>query len=425
MNILRITNGRVIDPSQSLDQVGDLWIGGSTILGIGPQPDQRASQTLDATGKIVCPGLIDMHVHLRQPGNEEDETIASGAQAAVAGGFTTIACMPNTQPPLDSQAAVEFVVRLAERAGKASVLPVGALTKGRKGQELTEMGALVDGGAVAFSDDDAPIASAEIMRRALEYCRMFDRAVLSHSEDLDLSRGGLMHEGHESMLLGLRGIPTAAEEIMVYRDLALAELTGGRLHILHVATAQSVELIRVAKKRGVRVTAEACPHHFTLTEKALRNFDSNFKVYPPLRTENDVQAIIGGLKDGTIDVIASDHSPHASEKKMRELDQAPFGMTGLETLLPICITHLIEPGHLSWPQLIGKLTFNPAEVLRVPKGSLRPGADADVTIIDPAAPWQIDAGRFHSRSKNTPFDGAPVRGKAVTVIVGGVVKYTV
>jgi dihydroorotase len=423
MNTLHITNGRVIDPSQGLDRVTDLWLRGPHVLGLGPQPDLQATRTLDATGKIVCPGLIDMHVHLREPGREEDETIATGTAAALAGGVTSVACMPNTEPALDNQAAAEFVHLQAERAGNANVFPIGAITKGREGQELAEIGGLVEGGAVAFTDDGSPVVSAEIMRRALEYCRMFDRAVLSHCEDLELTKGAVMNEGFESMRLGLRGYPAAAEEIMVFRDIALAELTGGRLHILHVSTTGSVDLIRRAKQRGVRVTGEATPHHLTLTDKELRRFDSNYKMSPPLRTEADVQAVLAGLKDGTLDVIATDHAPHAPEKKARELDQAPNGIIGLETLLPICVIALIEPGHVTWPQLIEKLTVNPARVLGIAKGTLRPGADADVTILDPVAEWTIDPGLFRSKSRNCPYAGWKVRGRADVVIVGGAVKF--
>ncbi len=422
MHTLRITNGRVIDPAQGIDKVADLWIRGEHILGIGPQPQVQADRTLDAAGKIVCPGLIDMHVHLREPGREEDETIATGTAAALAGGVTSVACMPNTEPALDSQAAAEFVYLQAERAGNANVFPIGSITKGRKGEELAEIGGLVEGGAVAFTDDGSPVSSAEIMRRALEYCRMFDKAVLSHCEDLELTKGGVMHEGFESMRLGLRGMPAAAEEVMVHRDIALAEITGGRLHILHVSTAGSVDLIRRARQRGVRVSGEACPHHFTLTDECLRTFDSNFKMAPPLRTREDVEAIIEGLKDGTLEVIATDHAPHAPEKKMRELDQAPNGIIGLETLLPICIRALIEPKHLTWPQLIEKLTVNPARVLSIDHGTLKPGADADVTIIDPDAEWTIDAEKFRSKSRNSPFAGWKVRGRAHAVVVGGVVR---
>jgi dihydroorotase len=423
MTILRITTGRVLDPANHVDQVTDLWLRGDRILGLGPQPQLQADRTLDALGKLVSPGLIDMHVHLREPGREEDETIATGTAAALAGGVTSVACMPNTEPALDSQAAAEFVHLQAQRAGNANVFPIGAITKGRQGAELAEMGGLVDGGAVGFTDDGSPVVSAEVMRRALEYCRMFDKAVLSHCEDLELTKGGVMNEGFESMRLGLRGMPAAAEEVMVFRDIALAELTGGRLHILHVSTAGSVDLIRRAKERGVRVTGEACPHHFTLTDASLRHFDSNFKMAPPLRTEADVRALIAGLKDGTLEVIATDHAPHAPEKKMRELDQAPNGIIGLETLLPVCVLSLIEPGHLTWSQLIEKLTIGPARVLGIDRGTLSPGAVADVTIIDPAVEWTVDPGQFKSKSRNCPFAGWKVRGRAEAVLVGGVVKY--
>jgi dihydroorotase len=422
MNILRITNGRVIDPSQGIDQVTDVWIRGDKVAGFGPQP-LVANSFIDAAGKLVCPGLIDMHVHLREPGREEDETIATGTAAALAGGVTSVACMPNTEPAIDSQAAAEFVTLQAGRAGNANVFPIGAVTKGRQGTELAEMGGLVDGGAVAFTDDGSPVSSAEIMRRALEYCRMFGKAVLSHAEDLELTRGGVMNEGFESMRLGLRGMPAAAEEVMIHRDIELAGLTGGRLHILHVSTAGGVDLIRRGKERGVQVTGEACPHHFTLTDECLRTFDSNFKMAPPLRTAADVGAILQGLKDGTLDVVATDHAPHAPEKKARELDQAPNGIIGLETLLPICVGSLIEPGHLTWPQLIEKLTVNPARVLGIDRGTLKPGAVADVTIIDPTAQWTIDPALFRSKSRNCPFAGWKVRGKAFAVIVGGLVKY--
>jgi dihydroorotase len=423
MQTIRISNGRVIDPSQNLDQIADLWVRGDRIVGVGPQPQLAPDRVIDATSQIVCPGLIDMHVHLREPGREEDETISTGTAAALAGGVTSVACMPNTEPAIDSQAAAEFVHLQAERAGNANVFPIGAITKGRAGAELAEIGGLVEGGAVAFTDDGSPVVSAEVMRRAMEYCRMFDKAVLSHSEDLELTRGGVMNEGFESMRLGLRGLPAAAEEVMVYREIALAELTGVRVHILHVSTAGSVELIRRGKRRGVRVTGEACPHHFTLTDKCLRTFDSNYKMAPPLRTEDDVQAILEGLCDGTLEVIATDHAPHAPEKKMRELDQAPNGIIGLETLLPVCVVALIEPKKLTWPQLIEKLTSNPAKVLGINRGTLKPGTLADVTVIDPTAEWVIDPATFRSKSRNCPFAGWKVRGRARSVLVGGVVKF--
>jgi dihydroorotase len=422
MDTLRIANGRVLDPSHGIDQVTDLWVRGHRVVGLGPQPGLQPTRVLDAAGHIVCPGLIDMHVHLREPGREEDETIATGTAAALAGGVTSVACMPNTDPALDTQAAAEFVYLQAERAGNANVFPVGAVTKGRQGAELAEIGGLVEGGAVAFTDHPQPIASAEIMRRALEYCRMFDKPLLSHPEDLDLSRGGVMNEGFESMRLGLRGIPAAAEEVIIHRDIELAKLTGGRLHVLHVSTAGGVDLIRRGKERGVRLTAEVAVTHLALTDKCLASFDSNFKMNPPLRTEADVEALIAGLQDGTLDAIVTDHSPHAPEKTMRELDLAPNGIIGLETLLPVCVLALIQPGRLTWPQLIAKLTVNPAAILGVDRGTLRPGAVADVTVIDPDAEWTIDVGRFRSRSRNSPFDGWKVRGRATAVVVAGEVR---
>ena len=420
---IQIAGGRIIDPSQDRDEIGDLWISRGHILPTGASYEE-AEIVIDARGLIVCPGLIDVHVHLREPGNEEDETIATGAAAALAGGVTSVACMPNTIPPIDSQAAAEFVVLQGQRARQANVYPVGAVSKGRKGEELASLGQLVAGGAVAFTDDGAPVASAALMRRALEYSKMFDRVIMQHCQVPELTVGGVMNEGFESMRLGLAGMPDAAEDIMVARDIRLAEITRGRLHIQHISTARSVELVREGKRRGVKVTAEACPHHFTLTDERLRTFDSNYKMNPPLRTWSDVEAVVGGLKDGTIEILATDHAPHAPEKKMRELDLAPFGIIGLETLVPIVATHLIDPGHLSWPEAIRKLTINPARLLGIPKGTLKPGADADVTLIDPTARWTIDPSQFRSRSRNCPFAGWEVRGRAHTVIVCGEVRYT-
>jgi len=420
MTTIHIANGRVIDPSQNIDRVDDLWLHDGKILAIGGASRKEETRVIDAKGKIVCPGLIDMHVHLREPGREEDETIATGTASAVAGGVTSVACMPNTEPPIDSQ---EFMRMQGQRAGHANVFPIGCISKNREGKELAEIGGLVEGGAVAFTDDGSPVVNSELMRRALEYAKMFDRAILSHAEDMDLTRGGVMHEGSVSLRLGLRGMPSAAEEIMVYREIALAELTGGRMHILHVSTAGSVELIRQAKKRGARVTGEACPHHFVLTDESLRGFDSNFKMAPPLRTQRDIEAILDGLADGTLDVLATDHAPHAPEKKMREFDQTPNGIIGLETFLPICIQGLIETKRLTWPRMIEKMTINPAKVLTIDRGTLQVGRPADVTIIDPNVEWVIDPKKFYSKSRNCPFAGWTVRGRAVTVLVGGKVKY--
>jgi dihydroorotase len=423
MGTVRIANGRVIDPSQDLDRVDDLWIVDDRIAGVGRHLYPHAHEVIDATGMIVCPGLIDMHVHLREPGREEDETIATGTAAAVAGGVTSVACMPNTEPPIDSQAAAEFVRMQAHRAGHANVFPVGTISKERQGKELAELAGLVEGGAVAFTDDGSPVMNSELMRRALEYARMLNKTILSHAEDLELTRGGHMHEGLVSLRLGLRGMPAAAEEIMVYREIALAAMTGGRMHILHVSTAGSVELIRQAKRQGIPVTGEACPHHFLLTDDSLSTFDSNFKMSPPLRTTRDVEAILEGLADGTLDVLATDHAPHAPEKKIRELDQTPNGIIGLESFLPTCIKGLIDTGRLTWPQMIAKMTINPARILGIDRGTLQPGRPADVTIIDPNAQWIIDPNRFYSKSRNCPFAGWTVRGRAYLVMVGGRVKY--
>lgn len=418
MSCILIRNGRVIDPATRHDAVANLWIESGVIAAIGG-PDRQATETIDASGKLVCPGLIDMHVHLREPGREEDETIASGCAAAIAGGVTSVACMPNTEPPLDSQSAAEFVIQQARRAGLANVFPVGCLTKGKLGQDLSEMGGLVQGGAVAFTDDGTPVTDSEVMRRAMEYARGLGKAVLSHSEDLALTRGAVMHEGAESLRLGLKGYPVAAEEIMIYREIALAEITGARLHILHVSSARGVELIRWARDKGLPVTGEASPHHLLLNDECLRGFDSNYKMSPPLREKKDSAALVQGLKDGVITVLATDHAPHSVEKKMREIDQAPNGIIGLETFLPTCVKALIEPGHLTWPQMIAMMTLHPAQILGIDRGTLKPGAPADVTIIDPDREWTIDVNKFRSKSRNCPFGGWKVKGLAEQVIVGG------
>src|SRR5579885_1198524 len=330
MRTLRISNGRVIDPAQDIDRVADLWLRGDRVLGIGPQPGAAADQTIDAAGQIVCPGLIDMHVHLREPGRAEDETIATGTAAALAGGVTSVACMPNTEPPLDSPAQIHFVLRKAREAGRANVWPTACVTKGRQGIEAVDFRALVEAGAVAFTDDGAPVFNGAVMRRALEETAPLGRAVLVHAEIPELSNGTIMAEGEVSRALGIRGMPAIAEDAMVYRDIALAELTGGRVHILHVSTAESVELLRRGRRRGARVSGEACPHHFTLTDECLRGRDTNYKMAPPLRTRADVAAVIEGLKDGTLEVIATDHAPHAPAKKARPFAQAPNGIIGLE-----------------------------------------------------------------------------------------------
>ncbi|HBO46096.1 MAG TPA: dihydroorotase [Planctomycetaceae bacterium] len=422
MSKILIRNGRVIDPANGVDRVADLLIVDGKIAGLDVPP-AGDEETIDATGRIVAPGLIDMHVHLREPGGEDDETIATGTAAALAGGFTSIACVPNTHPPIDTQGTVELVRSKAVAADNCNVFVIGCVSHNREGKELAEIGQLVEAGAVAFSDDGSPVSDPELMRRALEYCLMFDKPVLSHAEIPELTARGVMHDGLTALILGLGGIPPAAEDVMTTRDIALADATGGRLHMMHVSTGGSVDAVRRAKARGVRVTAEVTPHHFTLTDESLRTFNSNFKMNPPLRGAGHVTGCIDGLIDGTIDVIASDHAPHAREKKMQELDLAPFGIVGLETSLGLVVTKLIEPGHLDWPTTLAKMTINPARVLGIDKGTLSPGADADVTIIDPMAQWTVDPAEFHSKSTNTPFAGWQLRGRAETVIVGGRVKF--
>ena len=418
-----IQNGRVIDPARQVDRVTSLLIEDGRIVGLDAQSGGD-EETIDATGKIVSPGLIDIHVHLREPGGEEDETIATGTAAALAGGFTSIACIPNTDPPIDTQGTVEFVRSKAAAADNCNVFVVACVSHGRAGKELAEIGQLVEAGAVAFTDDGAPIYNPELMRRAFEYCLMFDKPVLNHAEIRELTEHGVMHEGLTSLILGLTGMPPAAEHVMASRDLALAEETGGRYHLMHVSTGGSIDSVRRAKLRGVRVTTEVCPHHFTLTDESLRSFDSNFKMNPPLRGKGHVKGCIDGLIDGTIDAIVTDHAPPAKEKKMQELDQAPFGIVGLETALGLVVTRLIEPGHLDWPTALAKMTVNPARILGVNKGTLKIGADADVTIIDPHVRWTVDPAEFRSQSTNTPFAGWELTGRAETVIVAGRIKFT-
>ena len=422
MSSILIQNGRVIDPAQNMDRMTNVLIQDGRIAAYDVAANGQDT-VIDATGKIVAPGLIDMHVHLREPGREEDETIATGTASALAGGFTSIACIPNTEPPIDTQGTVEFIRHQAAEADNCNVFVVACVSKNREGKQLAEIGQLIEAGAVAFSDDGAPVYDSELMRRALEYLLMFDKPILNHAEVLELTSGGVMHEGLISMVLALPAMPAEAEDVMTGRDISLAEATGGRVHMMHVSSAGSVEMIRRAKKRGVRVTAEATPHHFTLTDELLRTFDSVYKVSPPLRGRPHLEACIAGLVDGTIDVIATDHAPHAIEKKMQELDRAPFGMVGLETALGLVVTNLIKPGHLDWPQALAKLTINPARILGIDKGTLAIGADADVTLIDPDVTWTVDTADFHSKSSNCPFVGRELTGRAETVIVGGRIKF--
>jgi dihydroorotase len=417
-----IQNGRVIDPSQKMDRMTNVLIDNGQIAGYDVAANGQDT-IIDAAGKIVSPGLIDMHVHLREPGREEDETIATGTASAVVGGFTSIACIPNTEPPLDTRATVEFVRHQAEFADNCNVFVVACVSKNREGKELAEIGQLIEAGAVAFSDDGSPVYDSELMLRALQYLLMFDKPILNHAEVLELTSGGVMHEGLISMILALPGMPAEAEDVMTGRDISLAEATGGRVHMMHVSTVGSLELIRRAKKRGVRITAETTPHHFSLTDEKLRTFDAVYKVSPPLRGQPHLDACIAGLVDGTIDVIATDHAPHAAEKKMQVLDQAPFGMVGLETAVGLVVTNLIKAGHLEWPDALAKMTINPARILGIDKGTLSIGADADVTVIDPDVVWTVEPSELSSKSKNCPFTGMELQGRADTVIVGGRVKF--
>lgn len=421
MSILHLQGGRIVDPASRRDETADLWIVDGRIS--LSRPDAAADETLNVAGCIVTPGLIDCRVVLGEPGFEEDETIATGSAAAVAGGFTAVAAMPATDPVVDTRAFAEFVSRQAERAGNCRVYPLGAVTKNAKGEELAEIAQLMDGAAVAFTDGHRPIANAEVMRRALQYTSMRGSAIMSHPQVPELVQGGVMHEGYYSTVLGLRGMPAAAEEIMVRRNIALAEATAGRVHLMGLSTKNSVDEVRNAQRRGVKVTGDVTPYHLLLTDEALESFDPNYKLEPPLRSGEHVSALIDGLKDGTIGIISSDHRPYADEKKMVEIDKAPFGIVGLETLIPLCIEALIDPKHLTWLQLIEKLTVGPAALLKVPGGNLAEGAAADVTVIDPDVKWTIDAAKFRSQSRNTPFDGREVRGRAKYTIVGGRVAY--
>src|SRR3990172_8183813 len=418
MNFL-IKNGQVIDPANKVDEKLDILLSDGKIARLGKPGSipEEGAQVVEASGRLVVPGLIDMHVHLREPGFEYKETIKTGAAAAKAGGFTSVCSMPNTNPVNDNRSVTEFILSEAHDAS-ARVFPIGAITKGSKGEELAEMAELHAAGCVAISDDGRPVMNAAIMRRAMEYSKIFDIPVISHCEECTLSDKGVMNEGFVSTELGLRGIPAAAEEVMVSRDITLAELTGCRLHIAHVSTTRSVRMVREAKARGVKVTAETCPHYFTLTEEAVRGYNTMAKMNPPLRTADDVAAIKQGLKDGTLDVIATDHAPHGMDEKSVEFDHAPFGIVGLETAVGLTLK-LVHEGILTISEAVRKLSFNPASILKSNKGTLSVGADADITIIDPNVEWTVDSSQFKSKSRNTPFDGWKLKGRAMQTIVGG------
>ena len=420
MKPLLIQGGRIIDPGLGIDKTGSLLITEGKISWVGetmpPHPDY---DILHASGLVVCPGFIDLHCHLRQPGFEEKETIATGTQAAARGGFTTVCCMPNTSPPLDNEATINYVKSIAVKEGIIRVLPIGCVTRGRRGEELVDMGEMETAGVIAYSDDGESVASPQLMRQALDYSRAFDLPVIDHCENKALSQGGQINEGVISLELGLRGIPAAAEETIVHRDLALARQTGGRLHIAHVSTRGSVELIRAAREQGIRVTAEVTPHHLTLTEAAALGFNTSAKVNPPLRTRQDIQALIQGLKEGVIDIIATDHAPHTEADKSCEFSQAAFGISGFETALG-SLMGLVHTGELSLNTLISRLTSEPARILIHEKlGTLQIGAPADITIFDPDREWVVEPRNFVSKGKNTPLAGSVLKGKIIATLFQG------
>lgn len=419
MNLV-IKGGRVIDPVSGVDRVADLRIEKGLIDRVGK--GLPAERVISAKGLWVVPGLIDMHVHLREPGYEYKETIETGSRAAAAGGFTAVACMPNTRPVNDNGSVTDFILSEARRCAIVRVYPIGAISRGQKGRTLAEIGEMAECGVVALSDDGKPVMSSELMRRGMEYAKTFGLPVISHCEDLDLSRGGAMHEGEVSLRLGLPGIPAVSEEIAVDRDLRLAEFTGAALHIAHVSSKRSVDLIRKARKEGIPVSAEVTPHHLTLTHEALGDYDTNLKVNPPIRSSEDRRALLQGLVDGTLDAVATDHAPHDIAAKEVEFEKAAFGLIGLETALPLTL-RLVHEGVLTPSQLVERMSTGPARILGMPGGTLKQGAPADVTLIDPERRFAVHAKRFRSKSRNTPFEGWELRGKAVCTLVQGKVVY--
>jgi dihydroorotase len=425
-----LTGGRVVDPSQSMDERADVLLVGERIQAVGPRvagdtANRAGMETIDCTGLVISPGFIDVHCHLREPGREEVETIASGARAAAAGGFTGVCAMPNTDPVTDNQAAVGFILRQGAIADAARVYPIGAISVGQRGESLAEFGEMVAAGAVAVSDDGKPVVSAHLMRTALEYARTFGIPVADHCEEPTLAKGGAMNEGLISARLGLKGIPAEAEEIMAIRDILLARRTGGHIHLCHMSTRGSVELIRWGKDRHINVTAEVCPHHISLTEDAVEGYDTNAKMNPPLRTADDVAALQEAVRDGTIDLIATDHAPHHYDEKEREFADAPNGIIGLETALAVNITWLVAPGIIDLPILVERMACAPARVFKLPGGTLRAGGLADVTVFDPDAQWVVEPKRFKSKGRNTPYAGQTLQGRARCTIVGGRVAHRV
>jgi dihydroorotase len=420
---LLITGGRVIDPSSGLDAEQNVLIRDGRIEAIGQEIPNEPIPRLDARGCVVAPGFIDMHVHLREPGIEHAETIESGARAAAAGGFTTICCMPNTLPVNDSATVTSYIVQRAREVAIVNVFPIGAITKGSLGEELAAIGSMREAGIVAISDDGRPVMNARIMRRAMELARALDIPVIDHCEDLNLSSGGDMNEGAESVRLGLRGIPSASEDVMVARDLLLAELTGGRFHVAHLSTAHSVAMVAFAKARGLDVSCEVTPHHFAISDRKLATWDSNYKMKPPLRTQADIDAVVEGIVTGVVDAIATDHAPHAGSEKMQEFERCPFGITGLETAIGLSLTELVHKGRISVTRMIELFTTGPAGVLKLNRGTLKGGAPGDVTIFDLEREWTYDAQQSLSKSRNSPFDGYRFRGGPIATVVAGEVVW--
>lgn len=416
---LLLQNGRVVDPSSGLDGVRDVLIVDGRVARVEPSIAVEGAETLDLAGLVVCPGFIDMHVHLREPGQEWKETIATGTRAAAAGGFTGVACMPNTDPPIDSRSVVEFVLAQARQHGVVPVYPIGCVSKGQKGEQLAEMGDMAIAGARGFSDDGKPVASAGLMRRALEYAQIFDLPVIDHCEEPTLVAGGVVHEGAVSTRLGLKGWPGVAEDVMVQRDALLAEYTGGAVHVAHMSTGRSADLVRRAKAAGVRITCEVTPHHIALTDEAVLEYDTDAKMNPPLRAEADRAALLAAIADGTVDAIATDHAPHHTDEKCVEFSRAPFGVVGLETAVSICLDRLVHGGVIDLSRLVALFTNGPARILRLRKGSLAPSYDADVTVLDLEREVAVAPAEFRSKSANTPFRGWTLRGSPVMTLVGG------
>lgn len=417
-----LKNGRVIDPLQSVDDTLDVLIDGGVVEGIGSY-SEKEGEIVDVRGLVVCPGFIDMHTHLREPGREDQETIETGSMAAAKGGFTGIAAMPNTNPVIDNSGMIHFVKETAERDGYVDVFPIGAVTKGQRGEELTEMNDMVSAGCVGFSDDGYPVVSSYIMRKALEYSKIVDKVIIVHEEDPALCADGQMNEDFNATKLGLAGMPAIGESIMVGRDVALQQFVGGRLHIAHVSVRESVAIIKEAKKKGQSITAEVTPHHLSLDSSCLVTYDTNFKMKPPLRTKEDIKALKKGLRDGTIECIATDHAPHAIFEKEMEFGNAAFGIIGLETALGVCCTELVHTGILTLNDLIEKMSVNPARILGLDERTLKQGAPAYVTVFDPEKEWTVDADEFASKSSNSPYDKWILKGSPVMTIVRGTIVY--